>query len=382
MTTVSVLGSTGSVGRQALEVIGMFPGRFTVTSLSAGSNTALLAEQIKKFSPSAVCVGTEEGAREIESAVNGRTRVLRGKDGLLEIARDGSGTVVSAIVGGAGLAPTLAAVRAGKRVALANKEAVVAAGELIMKEARKNGAEIAPVDSEHSAVFQSLRAGGEARRIVITASGGPFLNFSPERLRKVTARDALRHPTWDMGSKITVDSATLMNKAFEIIEARWLFDIPPEKIAVWIHPQSVVHSIVEFEDGSSVCQMSEPDMRVPIAYALSLPDRLPLGSPAVTARRMSGLSFEEADTGKIAPLALAFEALRAGGTAPAVMSAANEEAVRLFLENRIRFTDIVEVVAGVTRAHSPRPADGLTVIENAAAAAREEARTMAQELQK
>ena len=382
MTAVSILGSTGSVGRQALEVIERFPDRFKVTSLSAGSNTGLLMEQMKKFSPSAVCVGSPERAREIEAAAGEKTRVLCGREGLTEIARDGSDTVLSAIVGGAGLAPTLAAVRAGKKVALANKEAVVAAGGLIMAEAKRSGAEIVPVDSEHSAVFQSLRAGGAARRIVITASGGPFWNFSEERLRGVTARDALCHPTWDMGDKITVDSATMMNKAFEIIEARWLFDVPPEKISVWIHPQSVVHSIVEFEDGSSVCQMSEPDMRVPIAYALSLPERLPLGSPAVTPERMGGLSFEEADTGKVAPLALGFEVMRAGGTAPAAMSAANEEAVRLFLENRIKFTDIVEVVTAVTRAHKPRPADGLEVIEDAARSAGEEARSVASKLHK
>lgn len=380
MKAVSILGSTGSVGRQALEVIERFPDRFKVTSLSAGSNTGLLTEQMKKFSPSAVCVGTKEQAREVEAAAGGKTRVLCGREGLLEIARDESDTALCAIVGGAGLAPTLAAVRAGKRVALANKEAVVAAGGLIMDEARRSGAEIAPVDSEHSAVFQSLRAGGAARRIVITASGGPFRNFSEERLRNVTARDALRHPTWEMGEKITVDSATMMNKAFEIIEARWLFDIPPEKISVWIHPQSVVHSIVEFEDGSSVCQMSEPDMRVPIAYALSFPERLPLGSPTVTPERMGELSFEEADTGKTAALALGFEALRAGGTAPAAMSAANEEAVRLFLENRIKFTDIVEVAAAVTRAHKPLPADGLEVVEEAARRAAEQARSVASEL--
>ena len=382
MTGVSILGSTGSVGRQALEVIASFPDRFKVVSLSAGTNTELLKEQIKRFSPSAVCVSGESEAREIERAVSGNTKVLCGARGLIETAEDGSETVLAAIVGSAGLEPALAAVRAGKRVALANKEAVVAAGSLIMAEAARCGARIVPVDSEHSAVFQSLAAGGAVRRVIITASGGPFRNFSERRLRAVTPREALRHPTWEMGDKITVDSATMMNKAFEVIGARWLFDIPPEKISVWIHPQSVSHSVVEFEDGSCVCHMSEPDMRVPIAYALSLPERLPLCVRSLTPERFSELRFEEADMEKIVPLKLALDALSAGGTAPAAMSAANEEAVRLFLDNRIKFTDIVEVAASVLHSHKPRPADRLDAILEADSLARRDAVAASERLKK
>ncbi len=376
MKKISILGSTGYIGRQALEVAGSFPGQFQVCSLSSGSNTGLLLEQAEKFSASAVCVADEEKAREAEKAAGGEIRVLSGKRGLCEIAGDDSETVVAAIVGSAGLEPTLAAIRAGKRVALANKEAVVAAGKFLTDEAERSGASIVPVDSEHSAVFQAIRAGGEVKRIVITASGGPFRNATPEQLGKVTAKQALRHPTWDMGDKITIDSATMMNKAFEIIEARWLFDIPPEKISVWIHPQSIVHSIVEFTDGSYVCQMSEPDMRVPIAYALSFPERLPLETSPLTPERLSACSFEEADAKKITPLALAFEALEKGGTAPAALSAANEEAVRLFLDNRIEFTDIVALARTVMRESGYEPADCVEAVAAADGAAREKVKSM------
>ncbi|QMU56646.1 MAG: 1-deoxy-D-xylulose-5-phosphate reductoisomerase [Candidatus Mycalebacterium zealandia] len=373
MKKISILGSTGSIGRQALEVIESFPDRFEVCSLCAGSNIALLKEQIEKFSPSAVCVSDEEKARELEKTAHGKTDIVFGREGLCELAADESETVVSAIVGFAGLEPTLTAVRKGKRVALANKELIVAAGQIVMDEVRASSAEIIPVDSEHSAVFQSMRAGGEVRRLIITASGGPFLNTPQDTLEKVSPAQALNHPTWDMGDKITIDSATMMNKAFEVIEARWLFDVPPEKIEVWIHPQSVVHSIVEFEDGSAVCQMSEPDMRVPIAFALSYPERLALQTERLSPARLSQTSFEEADTRKTIPLALALRALDEEGTMPGTMNAANEEAVKLFLDNRIKFTDIVKIVETVMDGHKTSPAETVEQVLQADAQARKEA---------
>ncbi|WP_462137050.1 1-deoxy-D-xylulose-5-phosphate reductoisomerase [Candidatus Mycalebacterium sp.] len=373
MKKISILGSTGSIGRQALEVIECFPDRFEVCSLCAGSNIALLKEQIEKFSPSAVCVSDEEKARELEKTARGKTDIVFGKKGLCELAADESETVISAIVGVAGLEPTLAAVRKGKRIALANKEIIAAAGKIVMDEVRASGAEIVPVDSEHSAVFQSIRAGGKVRRLIITASGGPFRNAPQDTLEKVAPAQALAHPTWDMGDKITIDSATMMNKAFEVIEARWLFDVPPEKIGVWIHPQSIVHSIVEFEDGSAVCQMSEPDMRVPIAFALSYPERLALQTERLNPARLSQTSFEEADMRKIIPLALALRALDEEGTMPAVMNAANEEAVKFFLDNRIKFTDIVKIVETVMDGHNTSPAETVEQVLQADARAREEA---------
>ncbi len=382
MKKISILGSTGSIGRQALEVIGRFPDRFAVSSLCADSRTDILKEQIEKFSPSAVCVSSEEKARELKKTAGNATEILSGKDGFCKLAADESQTVVSAMVGCAGLEPTLAAIRRGKRVALANKEIIVAAGPVVMDEARRHGAEIIPVDSEHSAIFQSIKAGGEIRRLIITASGGPFRNFSEKALAKVTAREALEHPTWKMGNKVTIDSATMMNKAFEVIEARWLFGIPREKISVWFHPQSVFHSIVEFTDGAAVCQMSEPDMRVPIAYALSYPERLTLESERLRPERLSQSSFEEASTDKTTPLALAHAALESGGTMPAIMNAANEEAVRLFLDNRINFTDIVKTVKTVMDAHISGHARSVEEILLADMRAREETRAIIAERKK
>lgn len=373
MKKVSILGSTGSIGRQAIEVIGQFPDRFRLCSLCADSNTELLREQIEKFRPSAVCVGSEEKYRELKKSVGGKTDILIGKEGLCELAADESETVVSAITGCAGLEPTLAALRLGKRVALANKELVVAAGPIVMSEARRCGAEIIPVDSEHSAIHQSIRAGGRAEKLIITASGGPFRNTPRRMLEKVTVREALKHPTWRMGEKITIDSATMMNKAFEVIEARWLFDIPPENISVWIHPQSIVHSIVEFADGASVCQMSVPDMRIPIAYALSYPERLPLETERLEPRSLSESTFEEATAGQIPALGLARRSLESGGTMPAVMNAANEEAVRLFLNRRIHFTGIIETVKTVMSRHRASAADSVEQVLRADLWARKEA---------
>ncbi len=382
MKKISILGSTGSVGTQALEVINQFPEKFSVCSLSTNSNTGLLKEQVEKFSPSTVCVFNEEKARELGKTIGREIKILAGKKGLCEIAGDESETVVSAIVGCAGLEPTLTALGKGKRVALANKEAVVAGGEILMEQSRSGGAEIIPVDSEHSAIFQSIRAGGEVKRLIITASGGPFRGANEATLEKITAAEALCHPTWKMGNKITIDSATMMNKAFEVIEARWLFNVPPEKISVWIHPQSIIHSIVEFVDGSLFCQMSEPDMRLPIAYALSHPGRLPLKTKPLNAGRLSGASFEEADMRKIPPLALALRALELGGTMPAVMSAANEEAVRYFLENRIKFKDIVRVVEIVMDGGGVEPADSVESILRADRLARKKAESVMAEMEK
>ncbi len=372
MKKISIMGSTGSIGRQTLEVIEQFPDRFELCSLSADSNIGLLSRQMKKFSPSAVCVGNEEKARELKKLTGGKTKILSGGEGLCEMAADKSETVVSAIVGCAGLEPTLAALRCGKRVALANKEIVVAAGPIVMDEARRCGAEIIPVDSEHSAIFQSIRGGGAVRKLIITASGGPFRNTPGHLLENVGVREALEHPTWKMGDKITIDSATMMNKAFEVIEAHRLFDIPPENISVWIHPQSVIHSIVEFADGASVCQMSVPDMRIPIAYALSYPERMALKTERLEPRHLSDSTFEEALPEQNPPLELAHIAVESAGTMPAVMNAANEEAVRLFLNGRINFTGIVETVKTVMDGHRVSPAESVEQVLQADRWARRE----------
>lgn len=346
---VAILGSTGSVGRSALEVIARFPGRFRVTALCAGRNARRLGEQARRFSPSLVCLSEERSAGDL-GRLPSRTRVVFGEEGMTEAAcSDATGIVLAAASGVSSIRPVIAAATRGKRIALANKELLVMAGKFLVKAARAGGAEILPVDSEHSAVFQSIQGNRreDVLRIILTASGGPFRNHTLRGMRDATVAEALGHPTWRMGAKITVDSATLMNKGLEVIEATWLFGLPPSKIDVLIHPQSVVHSMVEYRDGSLIAQLGIPDMRIPIGYALSYPERLPLELPRLRRHRMDGWMFDPPDRKRFPALALAYAAAESGGTAPAVMNAANEAAVGAFLSGRIRFTEIVGIVENV-----------------------------------
>lgn len=380
MKRLSILGSTGSVGSNVLRVVEQFPERFSAVALAGGRNVRRLVQQARQFKPEIVVVQDEDLAREFEeeaSKLRG-VEVMHGLEGYKAVAAlPSADLVVSAIVGSAGLIPTMTAVEAGKPVALANKESLVVAGELVMEAARKHGVPIIPVDSEHSAVFQCLA--GHRRedlaKIILTASGGPFLNKSSVDLAKITPAAALRHPTWKMGPKITIDSATLMNKGLEVIEAKWLFDVPYESIQVMIHPESIIHSMVVYQDTSVIAQLGRPDMRIPIAYALSYPDRLPLELPPTDFVDIGSLTFREPDLKKFPCLALALEACEAGLTVPAVMSAANEVAVDAFLSNRIGFTQIGEVVQEVMNKHEPmkcsKIADLLSVLAWARRAAEE-----------
>ena len=320
MREVVILGSTGSIGVNALNIVSAYPERFRVAGLAAGGNLALLARQIETFRPRMVSVADKEKAKQLRAMVRRRVQVKSGVEGAIEVASlDKVDVVVSAMVGAAGLAPTLAAVSAGRLVALANKETLVTAGEVVMREARARKAKIIPVDSEHSAIFQALRGEkrSRVRRLILTASGGPFLNLPREKLAHVTVAEALRHPNWRMGPKITIDSATMMNKGLEVIEARWLFNMPPERIEVLGHPQSVVHSMVEFCDSSVIAQLGLPDMRAPIAFAMNYPDRLDGAAPSLDLARVGALDLVAPDRGKIPPLPLAHPGPPRGGAPPA-----------------------------------------------------------------
>ncbi len=353
---ISLLGSTGSIGTKVLDVVRRSKGRFSVNGLAAGENVELLAEQIRQFRPEIVSVMTAELADQVRSMTGlADTRVLYGKEGYIEVATvDDADLVVSAMVGAAGLIPTLAALEAGKDVALANKESLVTAGSLVTSLAREKGAALIPIDSEHSVIFQCLRGHRkeDVRRIVLTASGGPFKDRNKDELVKVTPEEAVRHPKWSMGAKISVDSATLMNKGLEVIEAHWLFDVSVDRIDVVVHPQSIVHSMVEFIDGSVLAQMGIPDMRVPIAYALAWPERLELDLPSLNLIESGSLSFEMPHFEKFPCLGLAYDAARKGGTATTALNAANEVAVEAFLQGRMSFTAIQEVVREVIEAFS------------------------------
>jgi len=343
---VAVLGSTGSVGRNALDVIGRFPKRFRVAALCAGKNAAELTEQARRFRPPFVCLSEEVAVSRLGRLPPG-TRVLIGEEGMSEAAcaRE-TDIVLAAAAGVTSIRPVIAAAKKGKRIALANKELLVMAGKFLVEAARVGGGGILPVDSEHSAVFQAIEGHRkeDISRIILTASGGPFRDRTFRQMRDVTVAEALGHPTWRMGAKISVDSATLMNKGFEVIEAMWLFGLPPSRIDVLIHPQSIVHSMVEYRDASLIAQLGVPDMRIPIGYALSYPERLPLELPRLHPHRMDGWVFEPPDGKRFPALSLAYRAAEAGGTAPATLNAANEVAVGAFLAGRIRFTDIVRVV--------------------------------------
>lgn len=351
---ISLLGSTGSIGTKVLDVVRRSKGQFSVNGLAAGENLELLAEQIRQFRPDVVSVMTAELADQVRSMTGlADTGVLYGKEGYIEVATvDDADLVISAMVGAAGLIPTLAALEAGKDVALANKESLVTAGSLVTSVAREKGVALIPIDSEHSAIFQCLRGHRkeDVRRLVLTASGGPFKDRNKEELVKVTPEEAVKHPKWSMGTKISVDSATLMNKGLEVIEARWLFDISVDRIDVVVHPQSIIHSMVEFIDGSVLAQMGIPDMRVPIAYALAWPGRLELDIPSLNLIESGSLTFEMPDLEKFPCLGLAYDAARRGGTATTALNAANEVAVDAFLQGRMGFTAIQEVVREVIEA--------------------------------
>jgi 1-deoxy-D-xylulose-5-phosphate reductoisomerase len=358
-TRIAVLGSTGSIGRSALEVIAASGGRMQAVALSGNNNTGLLEEQSHVFLPRWIVVTDPAAVAKYDwSHLHKDVRLLVGSEGIAQVVRHPEVDVVlSAIVGSAGLEGTWAALDAGKIVALANKESLVVGGPLIMRLACEKGGRILPVDSEHSALFQALQAGRreEVRRVVLTASGGPFRNYSKEELARVTVAEALAHPTWEMGTKITVDSATLMNKALEIIEARWLYDLRPEQIGVMIHPQSIVHSMVEFVDGSVVAQMSPPDMRLPIQYALTWPERREGVAEKLDWGRAMDLRFEPPDFERFPALELGLEVAHVGGTAGAVLSGANEAAVAAFLDGRLGFSQIVPACRDVLRNHDFDP---------------------------
>ncbi|MFQ5456849.1 MAG: 1-deoxy-D-xylulose-5-phosphate reductoisomerase [Myxococcota bacterium] len=377
MRRLAILGSTGSVGVNALRIAESFPERFKVVALAAGRNDALLAEQVRRIAPEAVSVLDDEVAAALEKRLGPtRVKIMAGVEGATRVATWGDpDLLLSAFVGASGLVPTLAAIRAGINVALANKEVLVMAGELVMAEAQRRGVRLLPVDSEHAAIHQCLagQRREDVRRVCLTASGGPFRTTPREALAGMKPADALRHPNWDMGPKITVDSASLMNKGLEMIEARWLFDLDPGLIDVVIHPQSIVHSLVEFVDGSVIAQLGVPDMRGPIAYAIGLPERLPLAMERLDLAKVGTLSFERPDHGKFPNLGLAVRAMTDGGTMPAVLNAANEAAVKAFLEGAIPFTGITETIARTLEAHAPRPLKDLDAALGADAWARDHA---------
>jgi 1-deoxy-D-xylulose-5-phosphate reductoisomerase len=356
MKKITILGSTGSIGLSALDVIKKNPGRFQVVALAAGQNVNLLKKQIEIFKPKLVYVSTKENALKLRQdlTLNYKIKILYDKEGLNEIASFPSADIiVSAISGAAGLMPTLAAIDAGKDVALANKETMVMAGEIVNRRAKQKKVKIIPVDSEHSAIFQCLQ--GEKienlKRIILTASGGPFLNFTVNELKQVKLNQALKHPRWKMGKKITIDSATLMNKGLEVIEAKWLFNLDFGKIDVLIHPQSIVHSMIELIDGSVLAQMGIPDMRIPISYALTYPERIINDISSLNLLETKKLEFRQPDMKKFPCLRLAYEAGICGGTTPAVLNAANEIAVAAFLEQKIKFVDLPKIINKVLTAH-------------------------------
>jgi 1-deoxy-D-xylulose-5-phosphate reductoisomerase len=360
MKRLAILGSTGSIGQSALSVVAEHPEEFRVVGLAAGKNVALLAEQIRRFRPTLVSVQDEDAARRLKELVNGpgAPEILMGPGGALAVAgAPDANLVLSAMVGAVGLEPTLAAIEAGKIVALANKETLVAAGPLVMERVKANGTALIPVDSEHSAIFQALHGQRreDIKKLWLTASGGPFRSWTLAQLAKVTPEQALKHPNWNMGAKITIDSATMMNKALEVIEAGVLFGLPVSYVEVCIHPQSIIHSLVEFVDGSWLAQLGLPDMRVPIAYALTYPRRLPLNSNPLDLGQIARLTFEHPDLTRFPALRLGYEAARIGGTMPAVLNAANEVAVAAFLEKRLPFPGIPRVVEETMAAHQTEP---------------------------
>ena len=379
MKSLAILGSTGSIGTQTLDVVRAHPERFRVTALAAHKSDGQIEEQIREFSPAIAVLTDEAAAVRLRARYHGATEILSGAEGLLAAAvLPTADTVVTSLMGFAGLAPTLAAIEAGKDIAQANKETLVVAGELVMNAAKAHGVAILPVDSEHCALFQCLQ--GEKReaveRLILTASGGPFRGKKLADLAAVSLADCLNHPTWAMGKKITVDSATLINKGLEVIEAHWLYDMPYDKIEVVVHPQSIVHSLVSFRDGAVMAQLGLPDMRLPIQYALTYPDRVASDFPRLDFSRLGALTFEPPDTETFRGLEIAAEAGRTGGTAPCVMNAANEIAVEAFLDGFIGFLDIYHIIEKTLAARPVRRAATFEVLQEEDAWARQYARQL------
>lgn len=370
MKQIAILGSTGSIGRNTLRVVDALKGSFGVAALGAGANVELLAEQIEQWRPRVASVSDEGSAEKLRyelkrRGVTSRPEIGVGVEGLCEVATcDGAEIVIGAVVGARGLLPTYRALELGRRVALANKETLVVAGELMMRAAEKSGAELLPVDSEHNALHQCLRGEKrrEVRRLILTASGGPFRNSSKEEIENATPAQALRHPTWTMGAKITVDSATMMNKGLEVIEARWLFNASADEIDILVHPQSVVHSMIELVDGSVIAQMGVTDMRHAIQYALTYPERRPADLPPLDLTTLGKLEFFAPDPEKFPCVALAYDALRRGGALPAVLNAANEVAVAAFLDEKIKFGDIPRLIRAACEAHTPQAISSLDTV--------------------
>ena len=383
MKRIAILGSTGSIGCSSLKVIEAHPEAYQVTALAAGKNIDLLVEQIRKFRPQVVAVLGDQEAESLKERLGSAegTRIVSGREGLIHLATlEEADTVISAITGAAGLVPTYAAIRAGKNIALANKETMVMAGPLVIKEAKRKGVALLPVDSEHSAILQCLQGHprDDVRRVILTASGGPFRDFSYEEMEKATPAQALKHPNWNMGPKITVDSATLMNKGLELIEARWLFELDIRQIHILIHPQSVVHSMVEYRDGSIIAQLGIPDMITPISYALSYPRHVETTLPALDLEQVGTLRFMKPDTGKFRCLELALSAAQIGESMPAVLNGANEVAVELFLQGRIGFLQIPSLIEETMRAHTPFVIHSIEKVMEADAWARQRAAEFAE----
>ena len=379
MKNISLLGSTGSIGKQTLEVAAANPDKMKIRVLAAHTSDTVLEEQIRAFEPDFAVLSDKEAAARLKARYNGKTEILAGEEGLLAAATYSEvDTVLASMVGYAGLRPTMAAINCGKNIALANKETLVAAGSLVMEAVAKNNISLTPVDSEHSAIFQALQGGkeDEVKRLLITASGGPFRGKKRSELESVTLAQCLNHPNWSMGKKITVDSSTLANKGLEVIEAHWLFNMPYEKIDVVVHPQSIIHSLVEFCDGSVIAQLGEPDMRLPIQYALSYPCRYHKAFDQLDLIKAGTLTFEAPDMEAFPSLRIAIDCGKAGGTLPCVFNAANEEAVYAFLDNKIKYLDIPYITEKVASLHKNIAAPCIEDIERADAEARAAAQSI------
>ena len=383
---IALLGSTGSIGTQALDIISKYPERFIVEVLIAGNNLDLLVQQANKYQPDSVVIANPDHYLQLKEYLkHTNIKVYAGNEAIEQVVSSSTvDIVIASIVGYSGVRPTIAAIKAGKKIALANKETLVVAGEIIGKLVRDSGSIIVPVDSEHSAIFQCLagEAGNPIEKITLTASGGPFLNLSEEMLKNVKPSDALKHPNWNMGCKVTIDSASLMNKGLEVIEAKWLFDLTPEQISVIVHPQSIIHSFVHFADGSVKAQLGVPDMRVPILYALTSPDRLQSDLPRLVLNECKTLTFSDPDTKKFRNLSLAYEALSRGGNMPCILNAANEMAVEAFLDEKIGFTQMPEVVEYTMENSLYSPSPDLDFLDVTDFTARESALSFINKLQK
>jgi 1-deoxy-D-xylulose-5-phosphate reductoisomerase len=381
MKSLALLGSTGSIGRNTLQIVAGFPDKFQIKTLAAKTSIDLLVDQIRDFRPEAVAVFDEPTAQRLSRMLPGGlgVEIMHGPEGYRAVASwDGVDMTVGAMVGAAGLEPVVAAIAAGKDIALANKETLVMAGELVKAAAHQKGVRLLPIDSEHSAIFQCLHGhrAQDVDKILLTASGGPFLDTPAEAFAGLTPAQALKHPNWQMGAKITIDSATLMNKGLEVIEAKWLFNLAPDQIEVLVHPQSIVHSMVAYCDGSILAQLGVPDMQAAIAYALAYPERISLKQPLPDLAGMGGLNFQHPDMQRFPCLQLAFEAMVRGGTLPAVMNAANEVAVHAFLENRLPFVGIPTLIKTTMDAHDPVKIVDLASVQTADAWARQKAQSL------